>query len=103
MISLLISEVRDNVRPKKISNTLTYDIFRLLLVARMMNERIKAKINIEIAKMKYTKETDVEEYKKRMMILLKTKTPGAKKEMICEWIIDKLQTWAQNELRYFWS
>ena len=93
---LLTGEARENARDiKKISDTLTYDSFRQLLVAKMMNESAKARINIEIAKMKYNKDTDVDEYVKRMVMLLKAKTPGAREDTICEWIIDKLPEWAQ--------
>lgn len=96
IMSLLTGEARENARDiKKISDTLTYDSFRQLLVAKMMDESAKARINIEIAKMKYNKDTDVDEYVKRMVMLLKAKTPGAREDTICEWIIDKLPEWAQ--------
>ena len=96
IMSLLTGEARENARDiKKISDTLTYDSFRQLLVAKMMDESAKARINIEIAKMKYNKDTDVDEYVKKMVMLLKAKTPGAREDTICEWIIDKLPEWAQ--------
>ena len=96
IMSLLTGEARENARDiKKISDTLTYDSFRQLLVAKMIDESAKARINIEIAKMKYNKDTDVDEYVKKMVMLLKAKTPGAREDTICEWIIDKLPEWAQ--------
>lgn len=96
IMSLLTGEARENARDiKKISDTLTYDSFRQLLVAKMMDESAKARINIEIAKMKYNKDIDVDEYVKKMVMLLKAKTPGAREDTICEWIIDKLPEWAQ--------
>ena len=96
IMSLLTGEARENARDiKKISDNLTYDSFRQLLVAKMMDESAKARINIEIAKMKYNKDTDVDEYVKKMVMLLKAKTPGAREDTICEWIIDKLPEWAQ--------
>jgi len=96
IMSLLTGEARENARDiKKISDNLTYDSFRQLLVAKMMDESAKARINIEIAKMKYNKDIDVDEYVKKMVMLLKAKTPGAREDTICEWIIDKLPEWAQ--------
>ena len=96
IMSLLTGEARENARDiKKISDTLTYDSFRQLLVAKMIDESAKARINIEIAKMKYNKDIDVDEYVKKMVMLLKAKTPGAREDTICEWIIDKLPEWAQ--------
>ena len=85
IMSLLTGEARENARDiKKISDTLTYDSFKQLLVAKMMDESAKTRINIEIAKMKYDKDTDVDEYVKKMVMLLKTKTPGAREDIICE-------------------
>jgi len=46
---------------KKVSETLTYDGFRQLLIVKMNDENTKARINKELSKMTYTKDTNIDE------------------------------------------
>ena len=81
------------------SETLTYDEFRQLLIAKMKDENTKARINMELSKMTYTKDTNIDEYVKKMVTLLRAKTPGIREAAACEKIMDRLPAWAQDGIR----
>ena len=102
--SLLTGEAREIARKvKKVSDSLTYDSFRQILVSQMMDENAKFRANVELSKMTYHKDTDVDEYVRKMVTLLKAKTPEAKEKVICEGIIDRLPAWAQDVVRTYGS
>ena len=62
VISLLTGEAREIAKKiKKVSETLPYDEFRQLLIAKMKDENTKARINMELSKMTYTKDTNIDE------------------------------------------
>ena len=90
---------RDRKKIKKVSETLPYDGFRQLLIAKMKDENTKARINMELSKMTYTKDTNIDEYVKNMVTLLRAKTPGIRKAAVCERLMNRFPTWAQDEIR----
>ena len=62
IISLLTEEAKEIAKEiKKVSETLTYDGFRQLLIVKMNDENTKARINKELSKMTYTKDTNIDE------------------------------------------
>jgi hypothetical protein len=100
IISLLTGEAREiAIEIKKMSEKLTYDWFRQLLVAKMNDESAKARVKMELSRMTYSKDTDVEEYVEKMVMLLKAKTPEIKEATLCEEIMDRLPAWAQDGVR----
>jgi len=82
-----------------VSEKLAYDWFRQLLVAKMNDESAKARVKMELSRMTYSKDTDVEEYVEKMVMLLKAKTPEIKEATLCEEIMDRLPAWAQDGVR----
>ena len=100
IISLLTEEAKEIAKEiKKVSEALTYDGFRQLLIAKMNDENTKARINMELSMMAYTKNTDIDEYVMKMVTLLRAKTPGIREAAVCERIMDRLPAWAQNGIR----